>query len=145
MALVKIVDIDGVQWEMKDQTARNKITNIETIISSQALEDVILNLNEGFQAEAVSARYHYKVGKIHFVDFNIRNIKGVNLGTKETAQIFSTNLRPIKNTSFILVDCIAPATLRCFIDTDGSISIGESKGLINGNNNIYGGLIFAEP
>ena len=145
MALVKIVDIDGVQWEMKDQTARDKITNIETIISSQALEDITLNLNEGYQAELLLARYHYKVGKIHFVDFNIKNLKGLNLGTKETAQIFLTNLRPIKNTSFILVDCIAPATLRCFIDTDGSISIGESKGLINGNNNIYGGLIFAEP
>lgn len=29
MALVKIVDIDGVQWEIKDQTARNKITVLE--------------------------------------------------------------------------------------------------------------------
>lgn len=26
MAEVKIIDIDGIQWEMKDQTARNKIT-----------------------------------------------------------------------------------------------------------------------
>lgn len=34
MALVKIVDIDGVQWEMKDQTARNKITEQETKINS---------------------------------------------------------------------------------------------------------------
>lgn len=145
MAEVKIIDIDGVQWEMKDQQARNKIANIETIISSQALEDVILNLNEGYQADIVLARYHYKAGKIHFIDFNIKNIKGLNLGTKETAQAFSTNLRPVKNTSFILVDCIAPATLRCFIDTDGSISIGESKGLIQGDNYIYGELIFAEP
>lgn len=144
MAEVKTIDIDGVQWSIKDQTARDKITNIETIISSQALEDITLNLNEGYQAELLLARYHYKVGKIHFVDFNIRNIKGLNLGTEVTAKVFSTNLRPIKNTSFILVDCIAPATLRCFIDIDGSISIGESKGLINGNNSIYGGLIFGE-
>ena len=145
MAEVKIIDIDGVQWEMKDQTARDKITNIETIISSQALEDITLNLNKKFEADLLLARYHYKVGKIHFIDFNIRNIRGENLGTDQTAQVFSTNLRPIKNTSFILVDCIAPATLRCFIDIDGSISFGESKGLIQGNNNIYGGLIFAEP
>ena len=145
MAEVKIIDIDGIQWSMKDETARNKITDIEKNISTQDLQDVTLNLNEGYQADIVLTRYHYKAGKIHFIDFNIKNIKGLNLGTKETAKAFSTNLRPIKSTSFILVDCIAPATLRCFVDTDGSISIGESKGLIQGNNNIYGGLVFAEP
>lgn len=30
MADVKIVDIDNVQWNMKDQEARNKIANLET-------------------------------------------------------------------------------------------------------------------
>ena len=40
MAEVKTIDIDGVQWEMKDQTARNKITEQETKINS--LQD---NLN----------------------------------------------------------------------------------------------------
>lgn len=40
MAEVKIIDIDGVQWEMKDQAARNKITEQETKINS--LQD---NLN----------------------------------------------------------------------------------------------------
>ena len=34
MAEVKTIDIDGVQWEMKDQTARNKITEQETKINS---------------------------------------------------------------------------------------------------------------
>ena len=30
MADVKIIDIDGFQWEMKDQVARNKIITLET-------------------------------------------------------------------------------------------------------------------
>ena len=34
MAEVKIIDIDGIQWEMKDQTARNKITALETEITN---------------------------------------------------------------------------------------------------------------
>lgn len=33
MAEVKTIDIDGIQWEMKDQTARNKITTLETEIA----------------------------------------------------------------------------------------------------------------
>ncbi len=34
MADVKIVDIDNVQWNIKDQEARNKIANLETLISN---------------------------------------------------------------------------------------------------------------
>lgn len=33
MAEVKIIDIDGIQWLMKDETARNKITEQETKIN----------------------------------------------------------------------------------------------------------------
>lgn len=33
MAEVKIIDIDGVQWEMKDQTARNTLAEQETKIN----------------------------------------------------------------------------------------------------------------
>lgn len=145
MALVKIIDIDGVQWEMKDQTARNKITDIEKNISTEDLQDITINLSKDYTAELFLIRNHYKTGKIHFIDINIKNIKGLNLGTDQTAIIGSINLHPAKETSFILVDCFAPAVLRCFLSTDGSFSIGESKGLVSGNNNIYGELIFAEP
>ena len=34
MADVKTVDIDGSQWSMKDQDARNKIAELETLISN---------------------------------------------------------------------------------------------------------------
>ena len=34
MADVKIVDIDGSQWNMKDQEARNKIADLETEINT---------------------------------------------------------------------------------------------------------------
>ena len=38
MAEVKIIDIDGVQWEMKDQTARNKIDEQNTKIENLTTE-----------------------------------------------------------------------------------------------------------
>ena len=34
MAEVKIIDIDGVQWSVRDQTARDKITTLETKITN---------------------------------------------------------------------------------------------------------------
>lgn len=38
MADAKIVDIKGVQWELKDGVARNKITNLENVLQTKANE-----------------------------------------------------------------------------------------------------------
>ena len=38
MADVKTVDIDGSQWSMKDQEARNKIANLENALQTKANE-----------------------------------------------------------------------------------------------------------
>ena len=51
MADVKIVDIDNVQWNMKDQEARNKIIELETkttvkVINKVSKIDFIMNLIE---------------------------------------------------------------------------------------------------
>lgn len=57
MALVKIIDIDGLQWEMKDQTARNKITEQETKINS--LQDNLNTTNNKMyinQSKKISTR-----------------------------------------------------------------------------------------
>ena len=51
MANAKIVDIKGVQWELKDEVARNKITELETkttvkITNKINTEKFIMNLVE---------------------------------------------------------------------------------------------------
>ena len=49
MADVKIVDIDGSQWNMKDQEARNKITEILNKLSQ--VSDIKLNGTFSFDAK----------------------------------------------------------------------------------------------
>lgn len=43
MADVKIVDIDNVQWNMKDQEARNKIITLETEVNTNIPERFTVN------------------------------------------------------------------------------------------------------
>lgn len=69
MALVKIVDIDGVQWEMKDQTARDKIT---------ALETEIKNLKTVEKWETTIPNYGGKI--IARRQGNVVNVIGNNIG-----------------------------------------------------------------
>ena len=145
MAEVKIIDIDGVQWEMKDQTARNKIANLEENNTTKDLPDITVNLKEGYEAVSTTIKQHYSYGKIHFALINFINIKGNNIGTGITTHIASLNVHTKKSTTFLMNDYKNKATLRCSISPDGTLSIEESVGVISGDNICFGELIFAEP
>ena len=72
MAEVKKIDIDGVQWEMKDQTARDKIA---------ALETKITNLKTVEKWEATIPNYGGKI--IARRQGNIVHIFGGNIGREK--------------------------------------------------------------
>lgn len=141
---VKIIDIDNVQWNMKDQEARNKIANLEKLFIAEDLPDVEINLYAGYTAMGIQGYAHYKIGKIHFVTFLIRELAGNGIGTGNTTYIATTNLRPKKETSFIMNDYKNKAILRCYVEPDGKLAIAESVGSVSGSNTSYGELIFAE-
>lgn len=144
MADVKIIDIDNEQWNMKDQEARNRTANLEKLFVTEDLPDVEINLNVGYTAMEIKGYAHYKIGKVHFVTFLIRELAGKEIGSGVTAKIAITNLRPKKETSFIMNDYKNKAILRCCVETDGALSVAESMGSVSGSNTSYGELIFAE-
>ena len=145
MADVKIIDIDGEQWNIKDQNARAKIATIEENSSTQGLPDAQITMKDGYTCKSIQISNCYKVGKINFAIIRIEDLSGDAVGGTGTIRIASTNLIPKKYTSFIARDYRAPATVRCSLEQDGTISLAESNGIKNGDNVIIGEMIFAEP
>ena len=141
---VKIIDIDNEQWNIKDQEARNRIAELEQNLSTQDLENIRITMNPGYTAVSAFIRNHYKVGKIHFAVVEIGNVSGQNIGTSSSAKIGTINIKPKNETSFLLNDFKNSKILRCYIERDGAIIIGESNGVVQGNNTCLGELIFAE-
>lgn len=144
MEVVNTLNIDGTQWSIQDVEARTKIATIENNDIAQDLGDIKIKMEDACTSDMADILHHYKVGKIHFMDIELRNINGPNIGTNFTAIFGSINIYPKKETSFILFDTINVKTLRCYIDKDGKILIGESNGVAKGNNVCRGELIFAE-
>ena len=144
MEVVNTLDIDGTQWEIQDTEARGKITDIQKNISTEDLPDAKITMKDGYTCKSIQISNHYKAGKIHFALIRIEDLSGIGIGTTGTIYIASTDLIPKKYTVFIARDYRAPATARCSLELDGSISIGESNGINNGNNVIVGEIIFAE-
>lgn len=144
MEIVNTLDIDGTQWEMQDVEARNKIAVLENYNIAQDLENVSIDMLPGYSAVDNYMFNHYKIGKIHFMSVVLTNLKGENIGTTTTAKIAKTNLRPKNQTYFLLNDYQNKATLRCQINKDGTIDVGESVGVVQDSNQSLGLLIFAE-
>lgn len=145
MADVKIVDIDGEQWNIKDQDAREKVAIIEKNISTQGLPDGQVTLENGYTCKSIKILSHYKAGNIHFAMIRIHDLSGEGIGSTNQIKIASTNLKPKSGTSFILRDYRAPATARGVITANGDLCLEESNGIKNGYNVMLGEIIFAEP
>ena len=144
MEVVHTLDIDGFQWEIQDVVARNQIADIEKLLTPQDLNDIEITINEGYTATMAVLRSHYKIGKIHFAIVQIENIRGKDIGTSVTANIGHINIRPKKTTSFILNDYHNSIVIRASLANDGSITMDESVGLIQGDSVSIGEIIFAE-
>ena len=145
MADVKIVDIDGEQWNIKDQDARDRIKVLEDSLSTKDLPDAQVTMKAGYTCKSIQIANRYKAGKINFAVIRIVDLSGNGVGTTKTVKIASTDLIPVKYTVFIARDHRAPATARFYLDKDGSITIAESNGIKDGYNEIVGEIIFAEP
>lgn len=144
MADVKIIDIDGERWNIKDESLTARVANLETTTSIKSLPDMELNLLPGYTVSEKRFINHYSAGKIHFITIQLSNLAGNNIGSSNSALIGSLNVYPKKETTFLLYDYRSKCILRCYIFTSGVIGIGESGGVTSGNNGIFGELIFAE-
>ena len=98
MADAKIVDIKGVQWELKDEVARNDIKTLENLISKLQIENEIKEL------------YDLTVGKnVAFVGSVMKKgklviISGLIVLTAKPEEVILGNLP--KNNSASEKDCI---------------------------------------
>lgn len=144
MADASIIDIGGIQWNIKDKEARDKIASIEDILTVKVLPAPKFNKNPNYSYRTFQFMNHYSFGKIHFIYFRWQNISGSDIGSSESARIGIIDLLPAKETSFMMFDYISGRAMRCYLEETGYIVIGESNGVTSGNNVCFGELIFAE-
>lgn len=80
MADVRTVDIDGSQWNIKDQEARNKIIELETLVNKLKADTEVTELNDIVLGAGVQfAGTVIKVGKQVTVSGTITVTQGYDL------------------------------------------------------------------
>ena len=79
MADVTKIDIDGVQWDIKDQNARDRIAELETLVNKLKTDTEVTELNDIVLGSGVQfAGTVIKVGKQVTVSGTINVIQGYN-------------------------------------------------------------------
>lgn len=144
MADASIIDIGGVQWNVKDKEARDRITVIEDFITTKVLPNPTIQRHPDSSWTSFQLYNHYSFGKIHFIYIRLQNVRNTNIGSTTSAVLGNLNIKPVKDTSFMLFDYVNGRTMRCYFDVNGYFTIGESNGVSSGNNVCFGELIFAE-
>ena len=144
MEVVNTLDIDGTQWEIQDAEARNKIAVLEDFITTKVLPNPVITKKPGSNWNLFQLYNHYSFGKIHFIYIRLQDVSNNAIGSTKSIHIANINIKPVKDTSFMLFDYVNGKVMRCYLDVNGDFVIGESNGISSGNNACFGELIFAE-
>ena len=145
MQEVKIIDIDNVQWNMKDQEARNRIAEMEQLLKIENVNDIQIILNGGNSANEARITSIQKFGKIYIGLIIIENLIADNIGTLNRVNVGTVNINVLNNAYSIGFDYHSGKTVRIRVSPEKIFSIEESSGVSSGSNGIRAQITWIEP
>lgn len=144
MEKASIIDIQGVQWAIKDQEATDNINAIKDQLTPKKLNDISIKMNEGYSATSAVILNIVQFGRIHIGNIIINDISGNNIGTTNETKFGIVSFKPFDIIHALCFDYITGKVARVEIQTNGDIGFLESLGVPNGNNRIRGQIVWIE-
>lgn len=144
MEKASIIDIQGVQWLIKDQEAADNINAIKDQLTPKKLNRISIEMNEGYSATSKIISNIVQFGRIHIGNIFIDNISGNNIGTTNEAKFGIVPFKPFDLIHALCFDYETGKIARLGIQTNGDISLLESLGVPNSNNKIRGQIVWIE-
>lgn len=144
MEKASIIDIQGVQWAIKDQEATDNINAIKDRLTPKKLNGMSIEMNEGYSANTALILNVVQFGRIHIGNIFIDNISGNNIGTTNEAKFGIVPFKPFDIIHALCLEYETGKVARIGIQENGDISFLESLGVPNGNNKIRGQIIWIE-
>lgn len=144
MEKVSIIDIQGVQWAIKDQEATDNINAIKDQLTPKKINGISIEINQGYSATIALILNIIQFGRMRIGNIFIDNISGNNIGTTNEAKFGIVHFKPFDIINAICFDYETGKVARLGIQKNGDISFLESLGVPNGNNKIRGQIVWIE-
>lgn len=144
MADAKIVNIKGVQWNLKDEVARNEIATMKQSLEIETISDVPIILKNDYTATTANIQNIQKYGRLYKGLLYIDNLNGSSVGTMSSGYIGDIN-RNVLGANFALgLDYLTGSAVRILIADGGIVQLAESIGVNKGSNRIRTPIIWFE-
>lgn len=144
MEIVNTLDIDGTQWEITDNQARQDIINLKSSTERSFIGTISLNLKPGFTATSANISYFHKFGKLYFGSFSIVNLNGDGMGTEAVIDFAEIPITLWHSVQFTLTDVNKNYSVLGTIDTKRNVKIYSTNRLEKGINSFTGFVMFFE-
>lgn len=144
MADAKIVDIKGVQWELKDEVARSEIATMKQLLEIETISDVPIILKNGYTATMASIQNIQKYGRLYKGLLYIDNLNGSVVGTTSSGYIGDINRNVLGGNFALGLEYLTGSVIRILIANGGIIQLTESLGVNKGSNRIRTPIIWFE-
>ena len=144
MEVVNTLDIDGTQWEIKDEVARNEIVTMKQSLEIETIANIPIVLNSGYAATVAEIQTIQKYGKLYKGLLYIDDISGENVGTTSSIIIGKIKRNVLGGNYALGLEYLTGNIARFLLAADGSVYIAESIGINNGNNRIRAPIIWFE-
>lgn len=144
MADAKIVDIKGVQWNLKDEVARNDIAIMKQSLEIETINDIPIILKNDYTATLANIQNIQKYGRLYKGLLYIDNLNGSSVGTISTGYIGDINRNVLGGNFALGLDYLTGSVIRIVIANGGIIQLSESLGVDKGSNRIRTPVIWFE-
>ena len=145
MADASIIDIKGVQWNIKDKQARNDIEVLKQLMTAEEMPNIEITLNNGYSAATKEIRFIQRYGKLYMGLMFIDNLSGVNVGTNDVASFGKANISLVTGTYAMGIEYFSSKPVRSSITKTGVLALQESAGVTGGDNRLRIPVIWIEP
>ena len=144
MADAKIVNIKGVQWDLKDEVARNDIAIIKQSLEIESINNIPITLENGYTATVADIQGIQKYGRLYKGLLYIDNISGQNIGTTASIMIGKIDRNVLGGNYALGLEYLTGKIARILIADNSYVYIAESLGINNGNNRIRAPITWFE-
>lgn len=144
MEVVNTLDIDGTQWEMQDNQARNDIEAIKQLMTPKVMPGIEITLNNGYSATEKRISHIQKYGKLYMGLIFIDNLSGENIGTNDVAVFGKINKSLNEGVYSMGIEYFSSMPVRVSISKTGKLALQESKGVTVGDNRLRIPIIWIE-
>lgn len=136
MEIVNTLDIDGTQWEIQDNQARQDIAGLKLGFNYSFEEGHEIILKEGFESDYAQISNINRQGSLLTAFVRIINLRGEGMKSPNLIDFADMQIKFLHSSPIVVHDIVSGKSFLATYSLNGILSIYSSKEINQGVNDI---------